>query len=253
MSRALWCVVNGRAAAPPAMACSVGPSTSTNRSPASVLRIDWTIFVRRRNRSSDALGVDQVEVAHPLAQLGIAAGPCAWPAASRSTCERKCSCSAKMVSSPVFVRRSSPSTPMMSPRSKHCGQFPVRLAHLVLADEELDLAGPVADVDEDQLARLALAGRCVRPRGPWARAARAACPSAQSPTGSTTISFSRARISPIGWWSSNRPPQGSTPSSTGSFRAFRVGPPRASPPPTDRLVSWSSSCGGWSFGGMAAF
>ena len=28
MSSALWCVMNGRAAAPPAMACSVGVSTS---------------------------------------------------------------------------------------------------------------------------------------------------------------------------------------------------------------------------------
>ena len=36
------------------------------------------------------------------------------------------------------------------------GQRPVVLADLAAADEELNLAGPIADVDEDQLALLAL-------------------------------------------------------------------------------------------------
>ena len=63
--------------------------------------------------------------------------------------------SAKIESSPVFVRRSSPSTPMMSPRSRHLGQLPI-VADLLLADEELDLARHVADVDELQLALVAM-------------------------------------------------------------------------------------------------
>ena len=68
---------------------------------------------------------------------------------------RKCSFSAKIDSSPVFVRRSSPSTPMMSPRSKHSASSQ-SVADLRLADEQLNLAGQVADVDELQLARVAL-------------------------------------------------------------------------------------------------
>ncbi len=71
MSRALWWVTNGRAAAPPAIACSVGPSTSTNPSPASVLRIDCDDLRPPQEPLPHALGVDQVEVAHPLPQLGI--------------------------------------------------------------------------------------------------------------------------------------------------------------------------------------
>ena len=69
---------------------------------------------------------------------------------------KKCSCSAKIVSSPVLVRFSSPSTPTRSPRSKHSASAQLVLAHLAAADEQLNLAGPVADVDEDQLPFFAL-------------------------------------------------------------------------------------------------
>ena len=155
MSSALWCVLNGRAAAPPAIECSVGPSTSTKPRAASVSRIDCTILRAVEEPRQHAFAVRQVEIPHPLPQLGIGAGRDAFPAAARALLVRKCSCSAKIVSSPVLVRRSSPSTPMMSPRSKHSASCPV-VADLLLADEELDLAGPVADVDEHQLALVAL-------------------------------------------------------------------------------------------------
>ena len=49
MSRALWCVVNGRAAAPPARGCIIGVSTSTNSRSSSTRRMDETIALRRWN------------------------------------------------------------------------------------------------------------------------------------------------------------------------------------------------------------
>ena len=55
----------------------------------------------------------------PLAQLGIRAGRVLLRRRGQALGEHV-SRSAKIDSSPVFVRRSSPSTPMMSPRSKHC-------------------------------------------------------------------------------------------------------------------------------------
>ena len=58
--------------------------------------------------------------------------------------------------SPVFVRRSSPSTPMMSPRSTHLASSQFSSPDLSLADEQLDLAGHVADIDKPQLAFVAL-------------------------------------------------------------------------------------------------
>ena len=119
----------------------------------------------------------------------------------------------------------------MSPRSNWPASSKSGVADLLLADEQLDLAGPVLDVDEPQLARIALQhdparGADLRPRQ-FARAVLgqplpevdllAAVqvrqldhrPSAVC----SLISPARARISPISVRSSNRPPQGSRPSS----------------------------------------
>ena len=71
MSRALWCVTNGRAAAPPAMACSVGVSTSTKPRSSRMLRMAATIFERPRNVGQRLGVVEQVEVALPVAQLDV--------------------------------------------------------------------------------------------------------------------------------------------------------------------------------------
>ena len=71
MSSALWWVMNGRAAAPPAIACSVGPSTSTE--PVAGQRAADRLHDLRALQEplQHAVGVDQVEVPHPLPQLGI--------------------------------------------------------------------------------------------------------------------------------------------------------------------------------------
>ena len=49
------------------------------------------------------------------------------------------------------VRFSSPSTPIRSPRSKHSASAQFSSPIWLRADEQLDLAGPVADVDKNQL------------------------------------------------------------------------------------------------------
>ena len=150
MSRALWCVMNGRAAAPPAMACSVGPSTSTNPSPASVLRIDCTIFVRRRNRSH-AFGVDQVEVAHPLPQLGIGQALVLLRRRLDALGEE------------MEVRGEDGQLADVRPlqlavdadqvaQIELLGKLPVLFADLVHADGDLNPAGPVVQFEEPQLA-----------------------------------------------------------------------------------------------------
>ena len=77
--------MNGRAAAPPAIACSVGPSTSTK--PSAGQRVADRLHDLRPPQEplQHALGVDQVEIPHPLPQLGIGQALDASPAAARST------------------------------------------------------------------------------------------------------------------------------------------------------------------------
>ena len=50
-SNALRCVVNGRAAAPPWISCSIGVSTSTKSKPSSVARTDRSTAARSRTMS----------------------------------------------------------------------------------------------------------------------------------------------------------------------------------------------------------
>ncbi len=48
------------------------------------------------------------------------------------------------------------------------GQRPILLAHLLLADEQLDFAGPIADIGEDQLAGVAHQHDAAASTNPWA-------------------------------------------------------------------------------------
>ena len=124
---------------------------------------------------------------------------------------------------------------MMSPRSKHSASCPI-VADLLLADEELDLAGHVANVDEDELAGVALeddaaggadlgavhlAGALFGEPGPEVDFRLRVIENGASRLGSDTsrpsarvnlISLARARISAMGEWSSKRVPHGSWPS-----------------------------------------
>ena len=88
------------------------------------------------------------------------------------------------------------------------GQLPVLLADLLLADEHLDRAGPIVDVDEHRLA-----GRRRRTMRPAARTLGpccGACAAASARLQDRDFIFPSG-IAPIGMWPSNRPPQGSTP------------------------------------------
>ena len=151
MSRALWCVVNGRAAAPPAMACSVGPSTSTKA------------FARQRvaDRLHDlrppqetlplAVGMDQIEVAHPLPQFGVGQALVLFRRRFDALGEEvdvggKDGQLAHLGAAQLAIDADQVA------QVELLGQFPVLLAHLLHADRHLDASGPVVQVEEDQLA-----------------------------------------------------------------------------------------------------
>ncbi len=91
------------------------------------------------------------------------------------------------------------------------GHGPVLIADLVAADEHLDLAGPIANIEEDQLASLALqhdpAGRADL------GAMRCSACRPLRPAASVTISPSRRESSQSTGGRRSGCPQGSTPSS----------------------------------------
>ena len=144
--------MNGRAAAPPAMACSVGPSTSTNPRPASVLRIDCTIFVRRKKRLQHAVGVDQIEIPHPLPQLGIGQALVLLRRRGDRLGEEL-----QVLGEDRQLARLGPLQLAVDAddvaQVEALGQGEVLVAHLALADHHLDRAGPVADLEPMDLAR----------------------------------------------------------------------------------------------------
>ena len=224
MSSALWCVLNGRAAAPPAMACSVGPF-DLDEALAGQRVADRLHDLRAlQEPRQHALGVDQVEVAHPLPQLGIGQAVVLFGRRLDRLGEEVQLLGEDRQLAGLGALQLAVDADQVA-QVEALGQGPVLLAHLAAADEHLDLAGPVADVDEDQLARL----RCstIRPAartfGPCCVGSRWSEPGG---IGSTVISPSRARISPMGIWSSKRPPQGSMPS-PGSCAVSRAARPRA--------------------------
>ena len=99
-----------------------------------------------------AVGVDQIEVAHPLPQFGIGQALVLFGRRARCDLVRKCSFSAKMVSSPVLRALQFAVDADHVAQVEPLGQRPILLAHLVHADRHLDAAGPVAQFEEDQLA-----------------------------------------------------------------------------------------------------
>ena len=71
MSSALWCVVNGRACAPPGIGWKIGVSTSMNPRSSSQRRVRLTIRLRVPERRA-AVGVGpQVDVALAVAGVGV--------------------------------------------------------------------------------------------------------------------------------------------------------------------------------------
>ena len=189
MSSALWCVTNGRAAAPPAMACSVGVSTSTIALAVEVacgcVRMIFDALARH-GRASPGCRSGRGS--------GAAAGtPCPACRAHLSGCG--CSDLPRNVSF-VGEDRSARRVLVLPKRAvdadqvaqvEFLRQLPARLADLLLAEHDLDparpgrrtrsascfsslalglargrLAGPVLDVEEVDLAALAPADDAAR-------------------------------------------------------------------------------------------
>ena len=154
MSSVLWCVLNGRAAAPPAIACSVGPSISTKPRLLSVSRIDCTIFVRLQEPRQHAVAVGQVEIPHPLPQLGVGEAVVLFGRRGEALREEVQLLGEDRQLAGLRAAQLAIDADDVA-QVEALGQRPV-VADLLLADEELDLAGPVADVDEPQLALVAM-------------------------------------------------------------------------------------------------
>ena len=146
----MW-VRNGRAFAPPWMVCRIGVSTSRNPSPSRVSRTaritaDRVINRRRaagltaRSRYRWRTRVSGSEMPRDACPATVAT---TWPSAARrsSACE----------SSPLRDSTMSPSAPRWSPRSTtRRSAIHGRLADVVLAQQQLGIAAPVAQLDEDR-------------------------------------------------------------------------------------------------------
>ena len=111
--------MNGRAAAPPAIECSVGPSTSTNRFAGQRLADRLHDLGAVQEPRQHAFAVDQIEIPQPLPQLGIVQAVILSGGGS-SDLVRKCKLVgedrqlARLACASARHRRRS-----MSPRSKH--------------------------------------------------------------------------------------------------------------------------------------
>ena len=111
MSSALWCVTNGRAAAPPAIGCIIGVSTSTKPRASRNARIAVTTFARISN-DAPRVGVDdQVEVALAVARLDVGQAVPLLGQRQEALGQERAGSRAQIVSSPVRVRNRCPSTP----------------------------------------------------------------------------------------------------------------------------------------------
>jgi hypothetical protein len=133
MSSVLWCVMNGRAAAPPAIACSVGPSTS--QKPCLIERSadGANDFGAVEKRFHHAIVESQVGVPHPLAKFGVRDPACACRERARASWSGTCS---RISKDGQFagVRSSQSSVDAdQSPRSNSRSQLEILFADLVQA------------------------------------------------------------------------------------------------------------------------
>ena len=106
-----------------------------------------------------------------------------------------------MVGSPVCVLPKRAVDADQVAQVEHLGQRPALLADLLLADHDLDLAGPVPDVEEVHLALPAALDDAPGRLDAWPLRPRAGRRAGRG-------------WSPIGWWPSKRWPHGSSPSSS---------------------------------------
>ena len=161
-----------------------------------MLRIDWTIFVRLQEPRQHAFGVDQVEIAHPLPQFGIGQAVVLFGRRLERLGEKMQLLGEDRQLAGLGALQLAIDADQVA-QVEALGQGPVLVADLAAADEQLDLAGPVADVDEDQLALLALQDDAAGGADLGTVLRRLALIAAGG-IGSTVISPSRARISPMG-------------------------------------------------------
>ncbi len=125
MSKALWCVMKGRAVAPPGMVWSTGVSTSNAPRASRKSRMLFTILVRWMKVSLTPALTTRSTYRIRWRSSGSTKASCTLPSASiftmgngRRDLHRRMSDWAWTVISPVRVRKTKPSMPIKSPMSK---------------------------------------------------------------------------------------------------------------------------------------
>ncbi len=116
MSSALWCVMKGRAIAPPAIGCIIGVSTSRYPRPVMNSRIAATMRPRVSNVRRES-GLTMRSRYRWRYRISTSVRPCHFSGSGSRHLQRKCNRVAQIVNSLVFVRNRRPSTPTQSPKS----------------------------------------------------------------------------------------------------------------------------------------
>ncbi len=147
-------MLKGRAAAPPAIACSVGPSISQKPRWPSVSRID--LHDRRAIQKSlqHAFAVDQVQVPHPLSQFRVGQAMVFLGGRLQGFAQEMQGIGEDRQLTGARAAQLAIDTNQV-PQVDAVGQLPPAFAHLLLTDEQLDLTGLVAQIQEFQFARVA--------------------------------------------------------------------------------------------------
>ena len=148
-------LMNGRARnAPPAIGCMVRVSTSTNPRSASTLRNAAKAHLRPRFTNACKLsGFEEVDIALAGAAFSTSVRPCChFSGGGRSAlAEERGARRRRTVNSPVFDAAEGAVDAEQVAQVEFRGEGPAGLADLILADEDLDLFGPVAELEEVDL------------------------------------------------------------------------------------------------------
>ena len=243
--------MNGRAAAPPAIECSVGPSTSTEPVASQRAADGLNDLGPLDEPLQHPFAIGQVQVPHPLTQFGIGQAVMLLGGRFDGFAEKMQPLGKdRQLAGRVRLQLSVHADDVSEVDAPH--ELPIIFSDLIAAGEDLDATTPVLDVQKLQLALVPLqhhasggphprsrefAGslRCTQSRKPSAcppsvvtthcvvgRPVLGSATSRRSRAGTATdwpvsvwnsTSAARAQMSPIRARSSNRPPHGSKPRS----------------------------------------
>ena len=143
-------MTNGRAAAPPAIDCIVGVSTSTKPCSAMVLRNDAMIFERPR-KTGQRLGIaEQVDIPLAVALFEVGQPVPLFGRRQQALGQEGQLLGEDRQLAGLGVAEAAVDADQVA-QVELLDEAPAELADLLLADEDLDALGPVAKLEEDDL------------------------------------------------------------------------------------------------------